>query len=84
MSYFIFDNKHIYYDEIGTGMPLLFLHGNTTSSKMFFDIAEKYKKSFKVVLIDFLGHRKSDRLEEFPVDKRSDLCRKIDILRHNV
>ena len=68
MSYFIFDNKRIYYDEIGTGTTLLFLHGNTASSKMFYDIAEKYKKNFKVILFDFLGHGKSDRLEEFPAD----------------
>ncbi len=68
MSYFIFDNKQIYYEEIGTGTPLLFLHGNTASSKMFSEIAEKYKRNFKVILIDFLGHGKSDRLENFPID----------------
>jgi pimeloyl-ACP methyl ester carboxylesterase len=68
MSYFIFDNKQVYYYEIGNGTPLLFLHGNTASSNMFSEIAKKYQKSFKVVLIDFLGHGKSDRLPEFPAD----------------
>lgn len=68
MSYFTFDGKKIYYDEFGEGKPLLFLHGNTASSNMFSEIAEKYKQDFKVILIDFLGHGKSDRLEEFPVD----------------
>lgn len=68
MSYFIFDNKQVYYNEIGIGTPLLFLHGNTASSKMFSEIAEKYQKNFKVILIDFLGHGKSDRLQKFPVD----------------
>ncbi len=68
MSYFLFDNKKVYYNESGMGTPLLFLHGNTASSMMFCEIAEKYKNHFKVILIDFLGHGKSDRLDEFPSD----------------
>lgn len=35
---------------------------------MFAEIANMYKKDFKVILIDFLGHGKSDRLHEFPTD----------------
>ncbi len=68
MSYFTFDDKQVYYNEIGVGMPLLFLHGNTASSKMFSEVAEKYQQNFKVILIDFLGHGKSDRLQKFPID----------------
>lgn len=68
MSYFVFENKQIYYNEIGKGAPLLFLHGNTASSMMFSEIAEMYREDFKVILIDFLGHGKSDRLEKFPAD----------------
>lgn len=68
MSYFNFDNKRVYYTEFGNGTPLLLLHGNTASSNMFAEIAEKYKKNFKVILIDFLGHGKSDRLDKFPAD----------------
>ncbi len=68
MGYFIFNNKRVYYNEFGTGTPLLLLHGNTASSNMFAEIAERYRKDFKVILIDFLGHGKSDRLNEFPVD----------------
>lgn len=68
MSYFVFDNKHIYYEEWGEGTPLLFLHGNTASSNMYFQFAQKYKQNFRVILMDFLGHGKSDRLKDFPVD----------------
>lgn len=68
MSYFTFENKNIYYTETGRGKPLLFLHGNTASSNMYLQIAEKYMKDYNVILIDFLGHGKSDRLNEFPVD----------------
>ena len=68
MAYFEYENKHIYYDEFGSGIPLLFLHGNTASSRMFSEIAWQYKDDFKVTLIDFLGHGKSDRLQKFPAD----------------
>ena len=68
MSYFMFENKKVYYNEIGVGTPLLFLHGNTASSVMFNEIADKYKENFKVILIDFLGYGKSERLKEFPAD----------------
>lgn len=68
MAYFNYQSHKIYYEEIGTGTPLLMLHGNTASSVMFSEIAEKYKENFKVILIDFSGHGKSDRLAEFPAD----------------
>ncbi|MDF3004010.1 MAG: alpha/beta hydrolase [Oscillospiraceae bacterium] len=68
MCYYYFENKKVYYNELGEGTPLLLLHGNTASSKMFSEIAEEYKKDFKVILIDFLGHGQSDRLKRFPAD----------------
>ncbi|WP_455530823.1 alpha/beta fold hydrolase [Ruminococcus sp.] len=68
MSYFTFDNKKIYYEENGRGTPLLFLHGNTASSKMFTDFSKRYTDSYKVILIDFLGHGRSERLSEFTAD----------------
>ena len=47
MSYFTFDNKKIYYEENGCGTPLLFLHGNTASSKMSLDdLYNKYQYIF--------------------------------------
>ena len=42
MSYFIFDNKKIYYEEKGEGTPLLILHGNTGSSNMFAGFVDRY------------------------------------------
>lgn len=68
MSYFNYGGKKLYYNEKGSGQPLIFLHGNTASSQMYSHIAEEYSKNFKVVLIDFFGHGKSDRLDIFPTD----------------
>lgn len=68
MPYFKYKNKSCYYEEHGVGTPILFLHGNTASSNMFANIIESYTKNHKVILIDFLGHGKSDRLERFSID----------------
>lgn len=68
MAYFIYHSNNVYYEEIGEGAPLFLLHGNTASSKMFDLVLSLYRNSFKVILIDFLGHGQSDRLKEFPTD----------------
>ena len=68
MGFFYYKNKKVYYEEFGSGKPLLMLHGNTSSSNMFKEIINKYRDDYKVIVIDFLGHGKSDRLNEFPVD----------------
>jgi len=68
MAYFAFEDKKVFYKEIGKGDPLLLLAGNTASSKMFNAIIRKYSKDFKLILIDFPGHGKSDRVDKFETD----------------
>ncbi len=68
MSYFTYQSKQIFYREIGTGKPVLMLHGNTASSVMFELLLPLYQKNFKVILMDFLGNGQSDRLKKFPSD----------------
>lgn len=45
MSYFIYHGKKIFYREVGEGKPVLFLHGNTASSKMFEFILPLYQRT---------------------------------------
>lgn len=68
MAYFYFKSKRIYYKEQGTGRPVLFLHGDAVSSKMFEPIFPLYQDCFKMIVIDFLGNGESDRVEKLPVD----------------
>lgn len=68
MAYFEFENKKVYYSLKGQGKPLLLLHGNSVSSKMFAFVKSKYAKEFRTIVIDFPGHGKSGRLDKFPVD----------------
>jgi pimeloyl-ACP methyl ester carboxylesterase len=68
MPYFKYHNKSIFYREIGSGTPLIFLHGNTASSKMFEPLLPLYQKNCRVILIDFLGNGQSDRMENISPD----------------
>ncbi|WP_163323723.1 alpha/beta fold hydrolase [Draconibacterium mangrovi] len=68
MAYFVFQKQKVFYKIIGKGEPLLLLHGNTMSSKMFSTVTRKYAKNFKVILVDFPGHGKSERMEKFESD----------------
>lgn len=68
MSYFIYQSKKIFYNEVGTGKPVIMLHGDTASSTMFEMLLPLYQENFKVILIDFLGNGKSDRVDKFPAD----------------
>ena len=68
MAYFVFEQKHVFYRIKGKGSPILLLHGNTASSKMFNTVVNRYAKHFKVILLDFPGHGNSDREEKFETD----------------
>lgn len=68
MAFFKYQNKSIYYEQYGKGDTIIFLHGNTASSKMFEFLMPLYAESFRCVLIDFMGNGKSDRIEKFSPD----------------
>lgn len=68
MAYFKFEGKKVYYKRFGKGQPLLLLHGNTASSKMFKPVLKSYRNKFQVIFIDFPGHGSSERVEQFETD----------------
>lgn len=68
MSYFIYQNKKIFYEVVGKGKPIIMLHGNTASSRMFEMLLTLYQDRFQVILMDFLGNGRSERIPSFPAD----------------
>jgi pimeloyl-ACP methyl ester carboxylesterase len=68
MSYFKYVDKNVYFKIYGDGTPLIMLHGNTSSSKIFSKMAKALGEKFKVILIDLPGYGKSDRPESLPLD----------------
>lgn len=91
MSYYNFDGNKIFFEVKGKGKPLLMLHGNTASSKMLEEEANFYAKYFKVILVDLIGHGKSQKLNKFPTDywcynaqMIAQLCQHLKVEKSNV
>ena len=79
------------YQEAGQGEPCLFLHGNTASSRMFTFLLPLYTQHFRVILLDFLGNGKSQRVDAFPEElwidqgrQAAELCRHLDCGKVNL
>jgi pimeloyl-ACP methyl ester carboxylesterase len=49
----------IYYEVVGSGAPLILLHGYTQSSASWIPFVEYYAPHFQVYLVDLRGHGKS-------------------------
>lgn len=68
MAFFQYQNHSLYYSECGQGSPVIFLHGNTASSKLFEPLMPLYSGQFRCILLDFLGNGRSDRVADLPLD----------------
>lgn len=54
----------LYFEEKGTGQPLIFLHGNGENLHLFDASIEYFKDKYRVIAIDSRGHGKSPWGEE--------------------
>lgn len=72
----IFMNITLHYIEKGEGFPLIFLHGNGSSSAYFEHQIEYFSKSYRVYAVDTRGHGASPRgtapftMQQFSEDLR--------------
>jgi pimeloyl-ACP methyl ester carboxylesterase len=55
------EGKIAYVDSKGEGFPIVFIHGNSCSSKVFKKQIAHFSLQHRVVAIDLPGHGKSDR-----------------------
>lgn len=62
------NNTNIHYKKSGTGMPLLLLHGNGETHKIFDKAMPLLTESFTVYAIDSRGHGQSDTALEYHYD----------------
>ncbi len=56
-------NVKIYYEESGTGSPIVFLHGFSLDHRMWEKQAEYFSKKHRVIVCDARGHGRSDAPE---------------------
>ena len=84
MSYFRYEDKQIYYEESGEGSPLILLHGNTSCGKMFDPIVPVFAAKYRVIVPDFLGNGRSERIEKWPSDLWFDWTKQVKALCNNL
>jgi len=53
----------LYYEQAGSGPPLILLHGNGESHKIFCRAVEQFSAGYTVYAIDSRGHGKSGRVK---------------------
>jgi len=57
MSYYAtLDNTKLYYEIVGEGEPIIFIHGWTGSTKTFAPVVNILKKNYKCISYDHRGH----------------------------
>ena len=49
----------LFYEEMGSGEPLILLHGNGEDHTIFDNVAKHFAKQYHVIAIDTRGHGKS-------------------------
>lgn len=59
-KFFNYDGTKIYYEDIGTGKPLLLLHNFFNTADSWKPYVEVYSKQFRTIAVDMMGHGRSD------------------------
>jgi Predicted hydrolases or acyltransferases (alpha/beta hydrolase superfamily) len=63
MPYCAVDGVRLYYDETGSGAPLLFVHGLGSSGRDWAEQVDYFADEYRVLRIDLRGHGRSERAE---------------------
>lgn len=71
-KYLDISNTKIYYEEYGSGIPLLLLHGGFGSIHDFQKVIPKLAKHFRVIAVDSPGHGRSEQADTLSFDLMSD------------
>lgn len=62
------NNKTLFYYEIGSGFPIVLLHGYLESNLIWSDFATSLSKKYRVICLDLPGHGKSEPFEHQSVE----------------
>ena len=63
-QYVTVHGKQMAYHEAGVGDPVVFLHGNPTSSYLWRDVVPHVSGQARCIVPDLIGHGDSDKLDE--------------------
>lgn len=70
--YFRFEGHRLAYETLGEGPPVVLMHGILLDSLLFRELGARFAdEGFRVILLDLLGHGRSDKTFD-PKDYRAD------------
>ncbi len=72
MATFRSNGASLTYEEYGSGMPLLLLHGLTGNRHMFEKEVSVFKKYYRTIILDARGHGESDKPNSYTLDDHVD------------
>ncbi|HRO45497.1 alpha/beta hydrolase [Agriterribacter sp.] len=59
-KFFNYNGTNIYYEDTGTGEPLLLLHNFFNTADCWKPYVEVYSKQYRTIAVDMIGHGRSD------------------------
>ena len=65
-------NTNLYFEEYGSGIPLLLFHGGFGSIHDFQQVIPKFAKHFKVIAVDSPGHGRSEQSDSLSFELMTD------------
>lgn len=71
-KYITLSNTNIYYEEYGSGMPLILFHGGFGSIHDFQQVIPELAKHFRVIALDSPGHGRSEQADTLSFDLMTD------------
>jgi pimeloyl-ACP methyl ester carboxylesterase len=66
------NHVNLYYNKVGSGKPLILLHGNQENHHIFDELAFELKDYFTLYMIDSRNHGASEYTKEFNYDMMAD------------
>lgn len=61
MPYLTVDDTRLYYEDVGDGEPIVFIHGLGSSSRDWFAQVPHFEDRYRVIRVDLRGHGQSER-----------------------
>jgi len=73
-KYLSISDTQIYYEEYGSGVPLLLLHGGFGSIHDFQQVIPELANHFRVIAMDSPGHGRSEQADSLSFDLMANYC----------
>jgi 3-oxoadipate enol-lactonase len=77
------NGTHLYYEQAGSGQPLVLIHGFTLNTQMWEDQFAIFARHYRVIHYDMRGFGRSARPTKEPFTAVDDLCALLDALGVN-